>query len=152
MSIIQGILPLQLFLFRSLLILVIVDALSFRVPLPGGRSISMSDNGVLRINLASDSNGPKVIVPPLGTVASVDIFNSIVVRDTKTKKGFGAFSTSELPSDAFLGFYEGEVITTREKLDSIISERKSTGDNIQNAMDYVMSLDGGLTFVDGFAR
>jgi hypothetical protein len=82
------------------------------------------------------------------------VLNSIVVRDTGTSKGFGAFSTSNLSANSFLGFYQGELITTREELDSRILKRKqSRGDKfVQNAMDYVMSLDGGFTFLDGYER
>jgi len=139
-----------------------------RVPLPGGRSISFNqDTGVLRINLAAPSE-TNVSVPPLGTEPLEQVRTSIEVKDTGTAKGFGAFcrldcgstrSGSEtevvgIPSGSFLGFYSGEVVTTREELDAKIAKRRSFGeeDTARNAMDYVMSLDGGLTFIDGYER
>ena len=73
---------------------------------------------------------------------------SIKVRDTDIpNKGFGAFAIEKIEKDSFLGFYEGEIIKTREALEEIVHARKAT-----NAMDYVMALDGGVTFVDGFKR
>lgn len=135
----------------------IASAMVFRFPLPGGRSVSFNEaTGVLRISLSPESNG-KMQVPPLGTLPSQLVIESIFIEDTGTPKGFGAFAHSDIPAETFLGFYEGDVVTTRENLDRRISERKSSGnengcDVVQNAMDYVLSLDGGVTFVDGYDR
>jgi hypothetical protein len=154
--------------FNIFLPIVLVESMVLRVPLPGGRSISFNqDTGVLRINLAAPSE-TNVSVPPLGTEPLEQVRTSIEVKDTGTAKGFGAFcrldcgstrSGSEtevvgIPSGSFLGFYSGEVVTTREELDAKIAKRRSFGeeDAARNAMDYVMSLDGGLTFIDGYER
>jgi hypothetical protein len=145
---------------------IFVQAMVLRVPLPGGRSISFNqDTGVLRINLEpeSDRKGPSSGVPPLGTVPLEQVLDSIQVRDTGTPKGFGAFCSSDCDDESFLGFYQGETIISRTELDARITKRKiSTKDNdgggggggglIRNAMDYVMSLDGGVTFIDGYER
>ena len=120
---------------------------------------------MLRINLEpeSDRKGPSSGVPPLGTVPLEQVLDSIQVRDTGTPKGFGAFCSSDCDDESFLGFYQGETIISRTELDARITKRKiSTKDNdgggggggglIRNAMDYVMSLDGGVTFIDGYER
>jgi hypothetical protein len=86
--------------------------------------------------------------------------NSIQVRDTKVKeKGFGAFAIREIEKHTFLGMYEGEIIRSREALDAAVNVRATTirksgsDDRLKtNAMDYIMSLDGGATFIDGFER
>lgn len=136
----------------------------FEIPLPGGRSIKYNqDTGVLRINL-SDKNDRKIssststiTIPPIGTKPNQKLLDSIIVRDTGIiQKGFGAFATKALESGVFLGFYEGELIRTREKLDEIVRIRRKndsgTSSASSGAMDYVMSLDGGVTFIDGFER
>jgi hypothetical protein len=133
------------------------EAMVFRVPLPGGRSISFNqETGVLRIKLSPETN-TNIQVPPLGTAPSKTVMESIFMKDTGTAKGFGAFAQSDIPAEKFLGLYEGDVITTREELDRRISIRKRYGkengwESVQNVMDYVLSLDGGVTFVDGFDR
>jgi len=133
---------------------------AFQITL-GGRSISYNgETGVLRIQLEETLLDSSLIVPPLGTRPSDDVMNSIQVRDTGIEgKGFGAFATREIEKNTFLQFYEGEIIKSREALDAIITERammiqQSNGKNWKgtNAMDYVMSLDGGVTFIDGFER
>lgn len=132
----------------------IVEAMTIRIPLPGGRGISINpDTGVIRIKLASDAER-KVDVPPIGTQPSDKVKDSIIVKDTGTIKGFGAFSLAKIPCDSFLGFYEGQVLTSREALDAKIAERKSTmeEEEVSNAMAYVMALDGGVTFLDGYER
>ena len=146
----------SLLLLLSIIITIIcttvTEAMIIRIPLPGGRGISINpDTGVIRIKLASDAER-KVDVPPMGTRPSDQIIDSIVVKDTGTIKGFGAFSRAEIPCDSFLGFYEGQVLTSREELDAKIAERKSAMEEVSNAMDYVMALDGGVTFLDGYDR
>lgn len=156
--------PLQIFHAVHVAIL----AQAFQIPLPGGRSINFNEKtGVLRINLEAerDRKGPTTGVPPLGTVPSDDVLKCIQVRDTGTPKGYGAFATPlggqstnavvvVLPSESFLGFYQGDIITTREELDATVQQRrkKLLSGNADTIMDYVMSLDGGVTFLDGYAR
>lgn len=128
----------------------------FQIPLPGGKSISYNpESGVLRIQLSKENS--KIKVPPANTKPSDEIINSIEVRDTCIpQKGYGAFATNFIQEGMFLGFYEGELIRSREMLDEIVAERikncnngKCTG---STAMDYVMSIDGGMTFIDGYNR
>ena len=140
---------------------------TFELPLPGGRKISFNgDTGVLRIQLDQNANNRKYKIPEKGTKPSTNIINSIQVKYTGIEaKGYGAYATKLIETDAFLGFYEGDIISSREALDFRIEERKrdlkkkininnSNDDrSIQmNAMDYVMSLDGGVTFIDGYLR
>lgn len=159
---------LLLFLSSSFSPSIIVQG--FEIPLPGGRSIKYNqDTGVLRINLNDAKSNKKLCnipIPPKGTKINQDVIDSIEIRDTGIhKKGFGAFAKNEIKSGAFLGFYEGEVIKSRERLDDIVKMRKGeaeeavaiAGSEINErtsigAMDYVMSLDGGVTFIDGFER
>lgn len=119
------------------------------VPLPGGRSISYnSKTGVLRIQLEPNAaNIPRQ--PTAGTLPDPKLIQSIAVRDTGIpQKGFGAYATKTLERDVFLGFYEGDLIRSRDTLDDIVRCRGQAN----GAMDYVMSLDGGVTFLDGYAR
>lgn len=132
---------------------------SFQIPLPGGKSISYNvETGVLRIKLDKESsanNNNLYKVPPRETKPLQNVINSIEVRDTGIpQKGFGAFATSKIQKGSFLGFYEGNEIVSREKLDDIIEARRkeNKGNNDDNSMDYVMSLDGGVTFIDGYDR
>lgn len=124
---------------------IVVSAL--QLPLPGGRSISYNGTtGVLRIQLSEPPTMPSTI----SSSATIDpkTLESIQIRDTKNPtKGFGAFAIEKIEKDSFLGFYEGELIKTREALEETVRAR-----NTKNAMDYVMALDGGVTFLDGFKR
>jgi len=133
---------------------------AFQITL-GGRSVSYNgETGVLRIQLKDPSRAYNLVVPPLGTLPSDNVINSIQVKDTGIEgKGFGAFATREIAKNTFLQFYEGDIIKSRESLDAVITERaslirQSNGKSWKetNAMDYVMSLDGGVTFIDGFER
>ena len=114
----------------------------FQIPLPGGRKVSFQD-GILRIQLDSAKNRPTIIPQP-GTQPSQQTITSIVVKDTGTRKGFGAFATNTLDKHTFLGFYEGETINGRNNLECILQNNSRKG--------YVLSLDGGATFVDGYQR
>ena len=120
---------------------------AFKLPLPGGKAIHYNEkSGVLRIQLST----PPPALSTISSSSTIDskILKSIQVRDTGIPaKGFGAFATEKIRKDTFLGFYEGELIKTREALDEIVEARKTA-----NAMDYVMALDGGVTFLDGFKR
>lgn len=140
---------------------------SFQIPLPGGKSISFnSETGVLRIKTKSNTSTntfKNIQVPPLGTNPSNEIINSIIVKDTGIpQKGYGAFASQCIKKHQFIGFYVGDVIRTRETLDEIVKERiSSVGDSDSSsdsssssigAMDYVMSIDGGVTFIDGYEQ
>ena len=116
---------------------------AFTIPLPGGRSISLDEGGVLRIQLGDASTLPTA--PPSGTLAQPSTLESIQVRDTGTIKSFGAFCTQPLVKETFLGFYEGKLINIKSSSSEDISELVET-------TDYVVSLDGGATFMDGFER
>lgn len=113
----------------------------FQFPLPGGRKVSFQ-NGLLRIQLDSQANKPKVIPSP-GSAATLQTLDKITLKDTGTIKGFGAFATAPLGCHTFLGFYEGETINGRENLERIAND---------NRRDYILSLDGGVTFIDGYRR
>ena len=104
---------------------------------------------MLRIQLEKPSlNDANLVVPPLDTRPADSILESIEVRDTRIKgKGFGSFATKNIEKNAFIGLYEGQIIKSRDVLDTIVAKRAC-----KNAMDYVMSLDGGVTFIDGFER
>ncbi|KAG7370563.1 SET methyltransferase domain containing protein [Nitzschia inconspicua] len=130
---------------------------------PGGAGLSYQ-NGVLRIKLPTGgrSKDPKALfdkIPPIGTPPPTEL---IQVKDTGTVKGYGAFAKSPLPRGTFLGFYEGDLVQSRECLDRLIDRRVkewslnhdkvTTKKESSPAMDYVMSLDGGMTFLDGYAR
>jgi hypothetical protein len=120
---------------------------AWQLPLPGGGKVQFDDGGVLRIRFSSDPGFPPM--PPANTTIDPDILERIEVRDTGTIKGFGAFCKNQpLERDTFLGFYEGVLIRSREELEkSLGPESFST-----SSMDYVMSTDGGLTFLDGRLR
>lgn len=107
---------------------------AWNFPLPGGRNVCF-DDGVLRIQLEDITTLPKM--PPPETLPSQSTLASIQVKDTGTKKGFGAFCTSSLAPEEFLGFYKGEQITSLDGLPNT---------------EYVMSMDGGVTFLDGYQR
>lgn len=123
---------------------------SFEIQLPFNQRISYNtQTGVLRIGLK-----PKKIVPPDGTSVDPSILLSIQVRHSGNDiKGFGAFATSDIEKDVFIGFYEGKKITSRESLECIISQRRKVSKkNSDNAMNYIMNVDGGYTFIDGYER
>jgi len=73
-------------------------------------------------------------------------------------KGYGAFYAGEepLPEGTFLGCYEGELVASREALDALHASRRkdlsSRGleEDAARVGDYVLSLDGGVHFLDGF--
>jgi len=124
------------------------------IPLPGGRSISYnSKTGVLRIQLESNTAAttglPRQLLPTAGTHPDPNVVQSIDVRDTGIpQKGFGAYATRPIERDVFLGFYEGDLIRSRDTLEDVVRGRGQAS----GAGDYVMSLDGGVTFLDGYER
>jgi SET domain-containing protein len=93
-------------------------------------------------------------VPIEGTLIDPHILASIEVRHTGSNlKGYGAYAIADIDEDVFLGFYEGTKIESREALDAVIRERrKKAGPKCDSASDYIMNVDGGVTFIDGFER
>ena len=73
-------------------------------------------------------------------------------------KGYGAFyaGNNPLPMGSFLGLYEGKLVDSRERLDTLHASRakelKRAGleEEAKKVSDYVLSLDGGVHFLDGF--
>ena len=104
---------------------------AWNIPLPGGGKLSY-DGTLLRIQTNKVDDLPPF--PALETFPTAS--GSVEVRDTGTSKGFGAFCTKPLAKHAFLGFYEGEIRTNLSDCHA----------------DYIMSLDGGLTYCDGYQR
>ena len=109
-------------------------AAAWNFPLPGGGRVAY-ENGLLRIRMEGIHDLPPM--PKANTSVDADVLASIQVRDTKTAKGFGAFCKKPLPKHTFLGFYEG-------------LQRKSLI-GLANT-EYIMSLDGGETYLDGYER
>lgn len=123
---------------------------SFEITLPGNKRLSYNaETGVLRFGSKPNKN-----VPIKGTSIDPYILSSIEVRYTGSElKGYGAFAIADIEQDVFLGFYEGTKIESREALDAVIRERrKKAGQNCESANDYIMNIDGGVTFIDGFDR
>ena len=108
---------------------------AWNLPLPGGGRIAY-EGGLLRIRTESDQGLPSM--PPADATIDPTVLASIEVKDTGTVKGFGAFCIgNQLPRHTFLGFYEG---TARTTLDGLTNT------------EYIMSLDGGATYLDGYER
>ena len=107
---------------------------AWQLSLPGGGRIAY-EGGLLRIRTKHTEGLPEM--PTAETRIDPLVLQSIEVRDTQTVKGFGAFALDALPRHAFLGFYEG-------------IERDSM-EGLENT-EYLMSLDGGLTYLDGYER
>eukprot|EP00536_Pseudo-nitzschia_multiseries_P014393 jgi/Psemu1/291420/fgenesh1_pg.696_\ len=73
-------------------------------------------------------------------------------RPTDTK-GYGAFyagANHDLPRGTFLGLYEGRLVRSRDALDRLHASRRAEGNNTGGVADYVLSLDGGVHFLDGY--
>ena len=121
-------------------------AQAWNIPLPGGGKVQLDQGGVVRIRLSSDQNLVLPPMPPPDTAVDKTVLDSIEVKDTGTEKGFGAFCKSRpIDKDTFLGFYEGISYNSREDLEKSL-------DADDSSMDYVMSTDGGATFLDGRLR
>mmetsp|Transcript_12268 Transcript_12268/g.33732 ORF Transcript_12268/g.33732 Transcript_12268/m.33732 type:complete len:205 (-) Transcript_12268:152-766(-) len=116
-------------------------AQAWQIPLPGGGRIRLDNSGVLRIQLQDQEGLPPF--PAMGSTADDATLQSLDVRDTGTPKGFGVFATTTIAQHAFLGFYPGNRITSREKLDEMVASGATN-------MDYVIGVDGGQTFLDGY--
>lgn len=102
------------------------------------------DGGVLKIQTGSVETFP---VPPKGTTIDDSVLACIQVRDTgNAKKGFGGFCVRQnIPKHTFLGFYPGKkVVRDLNQLEAPIVT--------DNAGEYLVSLDGGMTFLDGYER
>lgn len=86
---------------------------------------------------ASDEGLPAM--PAADTTVDPTVLAAIAIRDTGTAKCFGAYCVADDGSakHTFLGFYEGQRRTTLEGLDST---------------EYIMTLDGGATYLDGYER
>jgi len=105
------------------------------VPLPGGRKVSMGDDGILRIQLENVKDQP--VIPPIGTGIAGRVIGSIEIRDTGNPKGWGAFCVSKLARHEFLGFYDGKEV---QSIDSLLNR------------EYIMAIKGGVAYLDGFER
>jgi len=123
-----------------LFVLMISVSHCFNIPLPGGKSVRFEEGGIIRIKYEKD-NSDLPPVPEPGTQVSKQVLQSMEIRDTGTIKGFGVYCTRPLERHSFLGFYEGTLVESRKELD-----KKKT------PKDYVMSTDGGATFLDGYER
>ena len=108
---------------------------AWTLPLPRGGRIAY-EGGLLRIGIQDQSDLPRTI-PPKDAQVDPCVLAAIVLKDTQTIKGFGAYCVEPLPKHTFLGFYEGV-------------PRKSLQD-LENT-EYIMTLDGGATYLDGYAR
>jgi hypothetical protein len=86
--------------------------------------------------------------------------NNIDIRDTGIpQKGYGAFAKSKIEKGTYLGTFQGLRYDSMELLDEIMQERMDKIKEMEGEegkylfpMDYVISLDGGKTFIDGFER
>lgn len=122
-----------------LLLLLIAPVTAWNLPLPGGGRVAY-EQGLLRIRLEPKNDSMMPTMPPSDATIAPDVLASIEICDTGTVKGYGAYCTRPLSKHTFLGFYEG---TQRSSLPPISSE---------DSNDYIMSLDGGATYLDGYQR
>ena len=116
----------------------------------------------LQVNLKGDYVPKDLVVPPftlIGSMVDDDILNNIEIEHTGIdEKGYGAFAKGTIARHSFLGFYQGPRYPSREKLDEVMKERvqkiQEMGDEGKYIypMDYVISQDGGATWIDGFDR
>lgn len=132
-----------------------VEALKLEFGLPGGGRLSYRD-GLLRIQPPSKetpSVSTKFDVPWENTKPQIAIEHKL-----SPEKGYGAYYAGEdpLPEGSFLGLYEGKLVKTRERLDALHASRRKEllqqglEEDAKKVSDYVLSLDGGLHFLDGF--
>lgn len=128
--------------FAVLLVcLVSYQCLAWTIPLPGGGKISFESDGLLRIQTQSQPAELDELAAGLTSKSEIDptIGSCIIVKDTGTAKGYGAYWNGEktLPKHTFLGFYQG---TLRSSLEGLANT------------EYIMTLDGGKSYVDGYER
>ena len=130
-----------------------VEALKLEFGLPGGGRLSYRD-GLLRIQPKETPSASITFdVPWENTKPQIAIEYKV-----SPGKGYGAFYAGEepLPEGSFLGLYEGQLVKTRETLDALHASRrnellqKGLEEDAKKVSDYVLSLDGGLHFLDGF--
>ena len=116
---------------------------AWTIPLPGGSRVSFND-GILRIGQPLPLE-----IPPADATISESILQRIKVRDTgHPLKGFGAFCVNEpIPQHSFLGFYPDTTKIVRD-LDRPALEEPL----VDNGGDYLLAIDGGMTFLDGYER
>ncbi len=132
-----------------------VEALKIDFGLPGGGRLSYRD-GLLRIQ-------PPPTETPSGTATFEVPWDKLkpqiaIEHKLSPGKGYGAFYAGEepLPEGSFLGLYEGQLVKSRETLDALHDSRKrellakGSDEDAQKVGDYVLSIDGGLHFLDGF--
>ena len=128
---------------------------AWQLNLPGGGRVQYND-GVLRIRTPQAESS--ILPDALLQIASdakptPETLASIVNRDTGTIKGNGAFCVQPLSQHTFLGFYQGKRVTTNTMDDNGPNETNKTrqfGQSLPN--EYIMALDGGVTFLDGQER
>ncbi len=153
-------------MFRNLVVVVILlvlgdwttndsktrlQALRLDLGLPGGGRLSYRD-GLLRIQ-SSETKTSAFEIPWDNSNPEIAIENK-----QTPERGFGAFFCGKdpLPEGSFLGLYEGTLIRSRESLDALHTSRKKEllkagfENDASKVSDYVLSLDGGLHFLDGF--
>lgn len=106
---------------------------AWQIPLPGGGRV-VYEGGLLRIR-TSEERLPAM--PAATSIVDPAVLSCIEIRDTQSKKGFGAYATRPLLRHTFLGFYHGILRDSLEGLDNI---------------EYLMSLDGGVSYLDGYER
>ena len=144
--------PYLRYLWQCLLVALVLAfpvSAAWNLPFPGGSSVSFED-GVLRIGTSSGDNS-ECQIPPKDTVIQPSILNCIKVKDTgHPMKGYGAFCEQySIPKHTFLGFYSGKrIVRDLNKLDQPLL----SSENSNNAGEYLLSLDGGVTFLDGYER
>jgi hypothetical protein len=117
--------------------------------------------GFLQVNVEGDTVPEGIVVPPftlIGSMVDDEIINNIEIKYTDIpQKGYGAFAKGRIPRHSFLGFYLGPRFQN-ESLDDKMKERAEQITKMVEEgkyiypMDYVISLDGGATFIDGFDR
>lgn len=129
------------------------EAIRLDLGLPGGGRLSYRD-GLLRIQSPPSAVSKAVLEVPWDELKpKLSIENKL-----SPGKGFGAFYTGidPLPEGSFLGLYEGKLVSSRESLDEMHISRKKElrdsglEDDANKVSDYVLSLDGGAHFLDGF--
>lgn len=123
-------------------------------------TVNATPRGYLRIPAGESDQPNDIVLPPIGAVPSDDVLNGIAIRDTGfPQKGFGAFAKCAIEKGTYLGTFQGLRYDSRELLDEIMQERMDKIKDMESdsgkyifPMDYVISLDGGKTFIDAYER
>jgi len=74
-------------------------------------ALAATNNAKVKVN--HDKHGRPILSSQCHAMVDATM-NGIVIRDTKTIKGFGAFTTSTILEGAWIGEYAGELLTKRE--------------------------------------